>query len=314
MDTAHSNRRRLFWIVNLVAFAAIFSWLRGHISVTDVVNELLKIPVNVLLGVLIINLAVVAVYGARLSLFLAAPRLTALCIVIIGFGMNGVLPFRLGEGAKLAYAKQIFNIPTSRLFAATALEKLMDLCALLLLSILVSQFIAVPFLNQGILIAALLVGVLCLAGLFALLARYHWERSGRKMNTWIVSVFETFLSQNGKVRVLQLVSQTAVIWALTVTSIFWFFSSVFPVFSILDACVLTLILALAIAVPSAPAGLGIVEAVVVAYLHQSLLLELNKALASALAFHFIVVVPNILMTSTILLGSMFRRRRLTTNF
>jgi len=314
MDKVHSNRRRLFWIVNLVAFAAILYWLRENISVTDVVNELLKMPVNGLLGALILNLAVLMVYGERLSILLAARRQSAVGIVIIGFGMNGMLPFRLGEVAKLAYAKKIFNIPTSRLFAATTAEKLMDLCVLLLIGIVLSQFIVTPVLDQGIFFAALLVGLLFLAGLLALLARSHWERSGRKMHNWIVGVFETFLAQNGKNQVLQLVSHTVLIWTLTVMSIFWFFSSIFPVFSIVDAGMLTLILALAIALPSAPAGLGIVEAAVAAYLSQSLQLELNKALASALVFHLVVVVPQILITSAILLGSMFRRRRLTTDF
>ena len=65
MDIAHANRRRVFWFVNLVAFAAIVYWLRENISVTDVVNELLKIPAKGLLGALILNLAVLAVYGDR---------------------------------------------------------------------------------------------------------------------------------------------------------------------------------------------------------------------------------------------------------
>lgn len=310
MDTAHANRRRFFWFVNLVAFAAIVYWLRDNISVTDVVNELLKIPVNGLLGALILNLAVLAVYGDRLSLLLAARRLAALGVVIIGFGMNGVLPFRLGEVAKLAYAKQIFHIATSRLFAATAVEKLLDLCALLLLSIVVSQLVVAPYIDKGILITASLVGVLSLGVLFAFLTRTRWERTGRKTHSWIAGALETLRAQNEKVRILHLAAQTIVIWAITVTSIFWMFNSVFSAFSIIDASALTLVLALAIAVPSAPAGLGVVEAAVVAYLHQSLLIEPNKALASALAFHLVVVVPQILMTAAILLGSLFRRRKL----
>ena len=312
MDNAHANRRQVFWIVNLVVFAAIIYWLRDNISVTDVGNELLKIPVNGLFWALILNLAVLAVYGDRLSLLLAARRLTALGVVIIGFGMNGVLPFRLGEVAKLAYAKRIFNIATSRLLAATAVEKLMDLCALLLLSILVSQVAVAPYLNQGILVTTLLVGVLILAVLFAFLARARWERSGRKTHSWIISAFETLRAQNEKVRILHLASQTVVIWAITVTSIFWMFSSVFTEFSIIDASSLTLLLALAIAVPSAPAGLGVVEAAVVAYLHQSLLIESNKALASALAFRLVVVVPQILMTAAILISDLIDKNNRVT--
>lgn len=310
MYRENSNRRRFFWFVNLVVFAAIVYWLRENISVADVANELLKIPVNGLLGALILNLAVLVVYGDRLSLLLAARRHAALGVVIIGFGMNGVLPFRLGEVAKLAYAKQIFNISTSHLFAATAVEKLMDLCALLLLSIVVSQIVVAPYLNQGIFIAALLIVVLSAAVVIAFLARTQWERCGLKTHIWIANAFETLRAQNKKARILHLASQTGVIWGITVTSTFWMFSSVFPEFSVTDASALTLVLALAIAVPSAPAGIGLVEAAVVAYLHQSLLVGPHKALASALAFHLVVVVPQILMTAAILLRSLFRRRKL----
>jgi len=303
-----STRKRLFLAVNLAALVAIVFWLRDNISLSAVMGQLRDIPLEGLLGALALNIAVLGVYGARLSLLLAARRLPALAVVIIGFGMNGVLPFRLGEIAKLAYARQLFGIATSRLIAATAAEKLMDLCALLLLGLIASQLAIAPYLNRGIAVVALLVIALVLTLIVAFLALARWERSGRETHSWIADAFDTLRAQKSKARIVQLASLTAVIWAITVASVYWMFSSVYPQFTPVDAGVLTLVLALAIAIPSAPAGLGVVEAAIVAYLHQAMQADANQALASALAFHFIVVIPQVLTTAAILAILVFRRR------
>lgn len=301
-----SKRRWVLLAINLAVFAAILHWLREHISLPELLDQFKSLPVEALAGALALNVAVLGVYGVRLSLLLASRRLPALAVVVIGFGMNGVLPFRLGEVAKLAYARQLFGIAAPRLIAATAAEKLMDLCALLLLTFVASQFVVAPYLDRGFAIAALLVGSLVLAIIIAFLALARWERSGRKTHNWIVDAFDTLRAQKDKARIARLASLTALIWAITVASVYWMFSSVFPQFSLSDAGVLTLVLALAIAIPSAPAGLGIVEAAIVAYLNQALQAEPIQALASALAFHIIVVIPQVLATAAILLGALFR--------
>lgn len=309
---AHPNRRPLFWFVNLVVFTAIVYWLGQNISLPEVIVQLKAIPLKGIFVALALNFAVLGVYGARLALLLSARRLPALAVVIIGFGMNSVLPFRLGEVAKLAYARRFFGIATPRLITATALEKLMDLCALLILGLVASQLVVAPYLNRGISIVAILVGGLVLALFIAFLALARWERSGRRTHSWIADAFDTLRAQKNKVKIVRLVSLTAVIWTITVASVYWLFSSVFPEFSLSDACVLTLVLALAIAIPSAPAGLGLVEGAIVAYLHQALQADPNQSLASALAFHFIVVMPQMLATTVILMKAFFDRRGLRT--
>ena len=308
--TMESNRRWVFLAVNLAVLAIILYWLRENISPSGVIGQLKAIPQEGILIALALNLAAICVYGARLSLLLASRGLPATAIVIIGFGMNGVLPFRLGEVAKLAYARQLFGIATPRLIAATAAEKLMDLSALLLLGLVASQLFAAPYLNLGITVAGILVGgfVLVLAVAFWVLA--YRERSGRKTHRWIREAFDTLRAQNHRTKLVQLGLLTAIIWIITVASVYGMFNAVFPQFSLSDASVLTLVLALAIAIPSAPAGLGVVEAAIVAYLYQALQAEPNQALASALAFHLIVVIPQVLAMAAILLGGFFFRRRL----
>jgi uncharacterized membrane protein YbhN (UPF0104 family) len=302
-----SKRKWILLAINFAVFLVVLNWLREHISLSELLVQFKSLPTEALVGALVLNVAVLGVYGVRLSLLLSARLRNALAVVIIGFGMNGILPFRMGEVAKLAYARQIFGIATSRLLAATAAEKILDLCALLLLGLLAGQLVVAPYLDHGIAIAGALVSILITGLVLAFLAVSLWERAGRKTHNWITNALDTLRAQRAPSRIIRLALLTTAIWAITIASVYWMFSSVLPHFSLSEACVLTLVLALAIAIPSAPAGLGIVEAAIVAYLHQALQIEPNQALASALAFHMIIVIPQVLATAAILLGTFFRR-------
>jgi hypothetical protein len=68
----------------------------------------------------------------------------------------------------------------------------------------------------------------------------------------------------------------------------------------LDAATLLLILSFAIAVPSAPAGIGLFEAGIVVYLTQKLGVNTEAALAVATVFHLVNTVPQLAMASWLL--------------
>lgn len=304
-----SGRRFIFIAVNLLLLAVIFLWLRDHISFSKVSEYLSVLPLSGLMAALALNVAALGFYGSRLALLLDERQLPALGVVIIGFGLNAIFPFRLGEVAKLGYARQLFGIATSRLAATTTAEKILDLCALLTLGLTASQFVAAPYLKQGISTAALLVGV-ALAGIAVGFMVYSRIRAGgRFVHVWLAAVLDTLRNLGSKAKAFRLISLTAAIWALTVVSVYAMFHAVIPAFSPLHACVLTLVLSLAIAIPSTPAGLGIVEASIVAFLHETFNMELNHALASALVFHLLIVVPQVLLTAAILLRASSRRQR-----
>ncbi|MBT7952306.1 MAG: flippase-like domain-containing protein, partial [Gammaproteobacteria bacterium] len=283
------RHKKIFLIVNFAVLILIIIWLRENISLRLLIDQFKAVPPQGPIVVVILNIGVLAIYAARLSLLLMVQRLQALVIVIIGFGMNGILPFRLGELARIAYARQLFAIATPRLLTATAVEKLMDLCALLILGIFASQLVVVPYINKGIATSALFVGGLMFALVFAVLLLAHWKRLNKQIYKWILEALATLRVQCDRRRIFRLALLTFVIWVITVTSVYWMFALIFPQFSFPDACLLTLVLAFAIAVPSAPAGLGIVEAAIVAYLQQAIQAEANLALATALVFHLSIV-------------------------
>ena len=59
----------------------------------------------------------------------------------------------------------------------------------------------------------------------------------------------------------------------------------------------------AIAMPSAPAGIGLFEAAVIAYLTQAHGVQNEAALAVAVIFHLVVTVPQLAIFCAVLLSS-----------
>jgi uncharacterized membrane protein YbhN (UPF0104 family) len=94
---------------------------------------------------------------------------------------------------------------------------------------------------------------------------------------------------------------SAVIWSLNVALMYFTFNTFLgnSRVSVSDAVALLLIISFAIATPSAPGGLGLFEAGIVAYLTQKLHIQSEVALASAIMFHFIITVPQTILTAVL---------------
>jgi uncharacterized membrane protein YbhN (UPF0104 family) len=90
---------------------------------------------------------------------------------------------------------------------------------------------------------------------------------------------------------------TLSIWATNILLVFVAFRTLLHdvALSLFDAMTLLLIAALAIAVPASPAGLGVVEAGIVAYLTGFHGVEKEQALSAALAYHFAIMTPHTLI-------------------
>lgn len=295
------TRKLFFVLANLVVLTLIFYWLIKNISLEAFLNQFKQIPTNGLLFLFALNTLVLPFYGFRLSILLASERLKAVMVVIIGFGMNGVMPFRLGEVAKLGYAHKFFGISTPRLLAATALEKLMDLCALLVIGVVAAQLVSAPLLKQGVVTTGLAIVSILTVILFGFIVLVQRDRVGKKVYRWLAEAADTIKLYAEMKKMVYLSIITFAIWFITVAATYIMFSSIFSQFTIMDSFVLTLVLALAIAIPGAPGGIGVVEAAIVAYLQQALNAEPNQALASALFFRMVIVVPQILLSAVIIL-------------
>jgi uncharacterized membrane protein YbhN (UPF0104 family) len=254
-----------------------------------------------------LNLAAVGFYALRLSVLLGRPFGVSLPTTLLGFGLNSVLPLRLGEIAKLYYARRLYFVPTTGLFAATLVEKLFDLGALAVLATLLLTLSPVSAISTNM-VAALLVVVI--TG-FAVVLGYRYLASDfSRYLGWSerLQALVGALDEQSRLRhVRRILAYTLVIWTLNTFVVHVGLSGLLAEHHIglWDSVALLLISALAIAIPSAPAGIGLFEAGIVAYLVQIRGVAPETALAAAIAFHLAVTVP-FLVAATCLI--VFRQR------
>jgi dolichol-phosphate mannosyltransferase len=285
---------------NIAIFAALAIWVRDNISLNAVLTYMEAASVGIVLAAVVLNTLLSLAYGFRLACLLEWPFPTSLATVLLGFGLNDILPFRLGEVAKIAYAHQKFGIPPASLAAAGAVEKLLDLGALALLGLWAMRWVSFELAKATTVSLAslfLAASALLAAGLWGL---HQWRHVAAEHVPWLFDAADLLLRKGRPRALMAIVLWTAIIWSITVLMIYVIFAGWLSAFSLSDAIILAVILALAIAVPGTPGGLGIVEAGAVGYLHEVLNVDLNQALAAALVFRVVTTLPQVLAATAII--------------
>ena len=288
--------------LNLVVYCLLLRWFSENIQLGKLMDHLGQIPVWALLGSLSINLAALALYGLRMALLLGRGFRVAFSVINIGYALNTLIPLRLGEAMKIYLSHRFYGIPLVGIFSASVAEKLADLLKLLLLSAVVVAFAAGELIQTSVLFP---LAVLVVMGVAALvLFRLYIVRivkllpKGSRLRRISIELHK----HAGSYPVSRVLAISVVIWALNVALVFFTFNTYLPDLhiGILDAAVLLLILALAIAIPAAPAGLGLFEAGIVAYLTQKFGVGNEAALAAAGVFHLVITLPQLAITGWLL--------------
>src|SRR5574340_284898 len=299
----HSLRNLAIGAANFVVFYFLIDWVVENISPDVLLEYLHRIPTASIIPTVLVNILALALYGLRLAVLVSRSFSVSFQIVNLGSGFNTILPFRLGEIARLYYARRIFSLSAAKLFAAGLIEKFFDLVALGGLVIVVLLFSNNGFIGKSV--AGVLFGLILAAYLSIVMFRSFSHR----VEEWLSGIgpakaLIAGLREHGKVRDLPQVSgYTLAIWVANVAAVYIGFSGFLPVveFGVADAIALLLIIALAIAIPSAPSGLGVFEGGIVAYLTQSFHIKNELALACAIVFHMVMIVPQIALTALVLL-------------
>jgi uncharacterized protein (TIRG00374 family) len=284
--------------LNLIVYYLLLRWVAENIQSGKLVDHLGQVPVWALLGSLFINLMALALYGVRMSLFLGRDFRTAFSIINIGYALNTLIPLRLGEAMKIYLSHRLYGMPLSGIFAASVAEKLADLLKLLLLGVVVVLFATGELIQTSVLFPAVAL-VLLGAAVFILFRLYIVRivkllpKRGRLRRISI-----ELHKHAGSYPVRRILTISFGIWILNVALVFFTFNTYLPGFhiSLLDAATLLLILSFAIAIPSAPAGVGLFEAGIVAYLTQKSGVGNEAALAAATAFHLVITLPQLGVT------------------
>ncbi|HEY8469049.1 MAG TPA: lysylphosphatidylglycerol synthase transmembrane domain-containing protein [Longimicrobiales bacterium] len=241
-----------------------------------------------------------------------APLRPRFAATTIGFMTNNILPVRIGEFARAFALSRMQPIPVAASFGTVAVERLFDgltIIVFLLIAMALPSFpgtvsmdgvemggllrlFAAPFAAAGLLLLAMVVRPRWTVMLF--------ERSlvrllPRRLRRPVVDALEAFLAGLVSLRTPSLVLRTAlwsvVLWLLNALS-FWlaFLAFDIPV-GFGGALFLQSLIAILVAVPSAPGFFGPYEFAVRFGLVGVWGVEVNKALGFAIGFHMGSFIP-----------------------
>lgn len=303
--------RRIALALNACLLIFIAYWLSDKVSYRDVLDQLRQTPAQAILVAMAMNAAVLTLYGLRLAAILQAKPLPCFLIANVGFTLNSLIPFRVGEAAKIYVGGAYFGFPLGSLGAAIVIEKLYDLLAVAALVLIVasthSPFVDIPPSTPLALALILTPSIL-------LLARVR-PKTGLRPSEWKIlksARMESFVRQAETLLAHQSIPRaalcTALIWTMNVCLVLVLFRTIFPEigFGVLSAMTLLAIGALAIAVPASPAGLGVFEAGIVAYLTTAHGVSAEKAISAALAYHFSITAPHTAIAFAFLIAGLPR--------
>lgn len=242
---------------------------------------------------LVLSCAIFIAHGFRLKNLIRTEFYVSYQIVNIGSLLNVILPFRIGDATRIYIANRYYKINIKDLFVAVVVEKFLDLSVVLLIAATVVFFGAIDIFPIDILfvLAGMIIAAAVAYWIFRRFNLVGWI--AEKMPSKLGDQFHVFMTGLAIGNRYQIAWFTCCIWVANVACTFAVFMAILPTvdFGVIDALALTVITALAVAIPGAPAGIGIFEAGVVAYLAQVHGVDGELALASALIFHAVIVVP-----------------------
>ncbi len=289
--------------LNLVGYCLLLQWLLGSIQYDKLIDQVRQIPALAVLGSILINLTALVLYAIRMGVLLGRDFRVAFSVVCLGYALNTLIPLRLGEAIKIYLGHRLYAIPLLRLLSAFTAEKLVDLLKLLLLGLVVVAFAARQLIQASMLLPLVFLVLMGASGIVLFRLKIVWfvkllPKGGRLRRTAIELHKHAKSYPIGRILYI-----SAAIWILNVALVFFTFNAYLPELSIgiMDAVVLLLILALAISIPAAPAGIGIFEAGIVAYLTQKFGVANEAALAAAVVFHLVITVPQLAIAGWIIL-------------
>lgn len=308
----HKNRALI--VFNLCFFAYLAWWLRDNIDLAQLLRALGAIPPKAILVAMAINLFSLTFYSARLATILGTRLFPCFIITTVGFTLNSLLPFRLGEGAKIYIGRTVFDYPIGALGVSIIIEKLYDLAAIIILALVVVLGAGTGVIDLRMLAPLCLIGALGAAGLY--LIRTNAEKIANHVGDWPVLKSLGLDAQSARADLAALghpigraAAFTAALWLTNMCLATYAFNAFLhgagP--DILGAITLLLIIALAIAVPTSPAGLGVVEAGIMTYLVAFLGANKEEALSAALAYHFSITTPHSCIALAFLCREAYRR-------
>jgi uncharacterized membrane protein YbhN (UPF0104 family) len=287
--------------LNLCLFLLFTYWLIENIDSRVLLNQFSCIPIWATLGATVIYLGALLMYGLRMALLLDCSVALGCKVTTLGYALNTVMPFRLGELVKIVLANRFWGIQKTQMLSASVVEKVADLSKLVLFTGLItfisgiwSTALAAALPLVVAIVVTMVVAIACVVlGQAHILKIIRWLPKRRAIRRLAVELHKHI----GAYPLGLIFIATMGIWIINVELIFFSINSFLPqaTLSFANAAILYFLLSLAVAVPSAPAGIGIFEAVTTAFLIHTSGVGYEAGLAAATVLHAVISLPQLLL-------------------
>jgi uncharacterized protein (TIRG00374 family) len=237
------------------------------------------------------------------------PWLTMWHSIAMGFMANNILPFRIGEVVRIVSVSRLGNVGLGASLSSVAVERICDGLALVLLMTVALFTAGIPddvrigtvSLTQGATIAGVMGGVALVVAIMVVVFPKPAERliqvvvRSPKWSAKLVGILEDM--RNGMealrspARILGVALWSIGLWLLNGLSFYVMFLAFDIPVNFAGALLMQGVLALGIAVPSAPGYLGVFEAAIVLVLGGVYGVSGDLAVAYALTYHITTFIP-----------------------
>jgi uncharacterized protein (TIRG00374 family) len=292
-------------IAGLLISAAAIVVVVGSVDISASVDQLRTARPLPLLAASLLVFVQLTLVTLRWSLLLPAPAdgtappwFALTRAVAIGYLGNFVLPARLGELVRSAYASRRWRIGLAQTIGSVALERVIDTAVLAMIALALAMFLGAPGWVVQISALAALTGVAVLvilaSGVGPRLAGWMARAGGPSIVRAIAAALREFLvGASGQQRSLRIVAATILsIGSWTVEGIvYWLVAASLGVeVSLATALLVAAVTVLATAIPAAPAYVGTFELAVTS-VAGAMGVSPAAALAWGLVAHVVTVVP-----------------------
>lgn len=276
------NRWRIGLLGLAVSLLAII-FIVSQVNVSALANALERARYIYLLPTFALLLAGLVARALRWRVLLngGLPLLRAFNIMNVAYLVNGVLPLRIGEVARVYLATRADPpVPVFQTASTIVVERLLDLLAVVLL--LAGALVAGPVPDE-LRAAAAVAGPVALLGFLALvflswqralalrllaavIGRFDRNKDGRsiasplqKLSVWFVQFLDGLAPLANPRALFQALGWTALSWSLSVAAGYVLMLAFYPVASWAATCLYIAAAAFSIAVPAIPGNVGTYE-------------------------------------------------------
>jgi glycosyltransferase 2 family protein len=257
-----------------LAVGGLFLWLAlREVDVAELGTMIRGIDVSVLLGAALIYWVALGLRTLRWHLLLRELAPVSLPGVaetlLVGYAVNNVLPARLGEVARAAYAKRRLRIGRARVFGSIVIERVLDLVAIMaclligLISMrLTDEVTRVPTFELIAINAGAVIGVIILALSMLRSGTFGRFRLPRTVEI-VLADFCAGIATLNKNSLLLCTLLSAGVWLFEVVALSQVFTALGVHLSVTQALLLMGAASLSTLVPTAPGYLGTYQLVCV---------------------------------------------------